>query len=90
MTSLSSTVASGTATFNGKATIQDITDPSNPLAVEGNATLQVDMTDMGEPGSSDQIAITVWNKSGGLWFASDWNGTRTVQQTLAGGNLVVH
>jgi len=90
MTSLSTTVASGTATFNGKATIQDITDPSNPLAVEGNATLQVDMTDMGEPGSSDQIAITVWNKSGGLWFASDWNGTRTVQQTLAGGNLVVH
>src|SRR5213076_1019325 len=68
MTSLSTTVASGTATFNGKATIQDITDPSNPLAVEGNATLQVDMTDMGEPGSSDQIAITVWNKSGGLWF----------------------
>src|SRR5438477_639357 len=90
MTSLSTTVASGTATFNGKATFQDITDPSNPLAVEGNATLQVDMTDLGEPGSSDQIAITVWNKSGGLWFASDWNGTRTVQQTLAGGNLVVH
>ncbi len=90
MTSLYATVASGTATFNGKASIQDITDQSNPLSVEGNATLQVDMTDMGEPGSSDQIAITVWNKSGGLWFASDWNGTKTVQQNLAGGNLVVH
>ena len=48
------------------------------------------MTDMGEPGSEDKIAITVWNKTGGLWFASNWDGTRTVEQTLAGGNLKVH
>jgi hypothetical protein len=47
------------------------------------------MTDMGEPGSSDSIAITVWNKNGGLWFASHWDGTKTVEQILAGGNLQV-
>src|SRR5207249_5694767 len=57
----------GTATFNGKANIQDITDPLSPIAVDGNATLQVKMTDRGEPGNTDSIAITVWNKSGGLW-----------------------
>jgi hypothetical protein len=36
------------------------------------------------------IGITVWNKAGGLWFASSWSGTKTVEQTLNGGNLVVH
>jgi hypothetical protein len=88
LTSLS-TSADGTATFNGKASIQDITNPLAPISVDGNASLQVTMTDKGEPGSADTIGITVWNKSGGLWFASNWNGTKTVEQKLAGGNLVV-
>jgi hypothetical protein len=79
-----------TATFNGKANIQDITDPNNPVSVDGNATLQVTMTDKGEPGSSDSIGITVWNKNGGLWFASKWDGAKTIEQILGGGNLVVH
>ena len=42
----------------------------NPSSIDGNATLQVTMTDNGEPGSSDTIGITVWNKQGGLWFSS--------------------
>jgi hypothetical protein len=88
MTSLS--VVGNQATFNGKANIQDITDPLNPIAIDGNATLQVKMTDMGEPGSSDTISITVWNKSGGLWFSSNWDGTKTIEQLLGSGNLVVH
>jgi len=79
-----------TAVFNGKANITDITNPLSPLSVDGGATLQVTMTDAGEPGSSDKIGITVFNKSGGLWYTSNWNGTSTVQQTIAGGNLVVH
>jgi hypothetical protein len=79
-----------TAVFNGKASIQDITDPLAPVSIDGNATLQVTMTDRGEPGNTDMISITVWNKSGGLWFSSNWNGTRTVEQYLIGGNLVVH
>ncbi|MGH9847192.1 MAG: hypothetical protein ACREEM_51505, partial [Blastocatellia bacterium] len=90
MTSLSTNVATGKATFNGKASIQDITNPLAPIAVDGNATLQVVMTDKGEPGNLDTIAITVWNKTGGLWFASNWNGTATIEQLLGGGNLVVH
>jgi hypothetical protein len=78
-----------TAIFNGKASIQDITDPTAPVSVDGNATLQVTMTDAGEPGTSDKIAITVWNKAGGVWFASNWNVTKTVEQFLAKGNLKV-
>jgi hypothetical protein len=38
---------------------------------------------------ADTISITVWNKSGGLWFASNWSGTKTVRQLLAGGNISV-
>ncbi|GAA4409267.1 hypothetical protein GCM10023187_32300 [Nibrella viscosa] len=91
MTSLSTlpTTAGGKAAYNGKASIQDITNPLAVVAVDGNATLQVTMTDNGEPGSSDAIAITVWNKLGGLWFASEWDGVKTLEKTLAGGNLVV-
>jgi hypothetical protein len=79
-----------TAVFNGKASIQDITNPLAPVSVDGNATLQVTMTDKGEPGSADSIAITVWNKSGGLWFSSNWDGTKTTEKFLGGGNLVIH
>jgi len=89
ITSLSTNPATGTATFNGKANIQDVTDPLSPISIDGNATLQVTMTDRGEPGNTDTIGITVWNKNGGLWFSSNWNGLRTIEQALAAGNLVV-
>ena len=79
-----------TAVFNGKGNIRDITDPLNPISVDGNGTLQVTMTDKGEPGSSDSISVTLWNKTGGLWFSSNWTGTKTIEQLLGGGNLVVH
>ena len=78
-----------TATFNGKANITDITDPLAPFSVDGNGSLQVVMTDRGEPGKTDTIGITLWNKDGGLWFTSNWDGTRTLEQVLGGGNLVV-
>jgi hypothetical protein len=93
MTSLAVQPATATAparaTFNGKASIQDITNPRAPIAVDGNATLQVTMTDTGGPGTQDLIGITVWNKDGGLWVASDWSGTKTTEKLLASGNLVV-
>jgi hypothetical protein len=79
-----------TATFNGKASIQDVTNPLAPVSVDGNATLQVTMTDKGEPGNTDDVGITVWNKNGGLWYSSNWNGVRTINQALAGGNIKVN
>jgi hypothetical protein len=95
-TSITATHPYPTATFNGKASIQDVTDPLNVIAVDGNAILQVTMTDKGEPGSTDTIGITVWNKAGGLWFSSNWQSfspPKTAEQTLGaspgGGNLKV-
>ena len=78
-----------TATFTGKAVIQDITDPANILSVDGNASLQVTMTDRGEPGTTDSVGITLWNKNGGLWYSSRWAGNKTTEQVIGGGNISV-
>jgi hypothetical protein len=77
------------ATFNGKANLQDITNPLAPVSLGGNLPLQVTMTDSGEPGSSDTIGIQQSNSNGSLLFSSKWSGTNTVEQLLGGGNLVV-
>lgn len=87
VTSPSQTTPS-TATFNSKANIQDITNPLLPINCDGG-TLQVTLSDAGEPGKYDKIGIILYNKNGGVWFSSNWDGTKTVNQQLAGGNLVV-
>ena len=66
MSSLTIDASTGKATPIGKASIQDITSPNNPISADGNAALQVVMTDNGEPGSADSMGMTVWNKAGGL------------------------
>jgi hypothetical protein len=77
------------AVWSGKATLMDVTDPLNPMDLGGNNTFQMEMTDRGEPGATDSISITLWNDAGGLLHSSNWNGTRSIEQTLGGGNLVV-
>ncbi|GAA3971381.1 hypothetical protein GCM10022407_16490 [Hymenobacter antarcticus] len=79
----------GQANFTGKANVQDVTNPLAPVSYGGNYQVQLSMTDNGNPGSTDRIAITVWNPGSTLWFASDWTGTQNAQLTLGGGNLVV-
>ncbi|MBA4276269.1 Ig-like domain repeat protein, partial [Flavobacterium sp.] len=79
----------GKAVFNGKANIQDITNPLAAISLDGNATLQVSMTDRGEPGKNDDISIMVWDKNSNVWFSSNWSGTSTSQQVLDGGNIKI-
>ena len=81
---------SGTATIVGKANITDITDPDNPVLIASNCTIQITLTDNGEPGTYDTISITLWSKNGTLLFSSNWNGVETIEQILTGGNLQVH
>lgn len=78
------------ANFTSKANITDITDPRNPIAIEGNATLQLWLTDYGDADSTDTIGIQVLSRGGGMWFSSHWDGFHTVEQALEGGNLSVH
>lgn len=81
---------SGTAELLAKANVVDVTDPLNPVSITSSATLQIRMKDNGEPGSTDMLSITLWSKSGVFIFSSNWNGVKTIEQTLQGGNLQVH
>lgn len=76
--------------FTADGVISDITGPGKGLAVENQATLQVLLTDRGEPGRDDSLAVAVWDRNDALWFSSRWNGHRTVEQTIGGGNLKIH
>jgi hypothetical protein len=78
-----------TGTFTTKANMTDITNPLAPMALGGNLKLQVDMTDAALGGQTDKVGITLWNTDGGLYFTSRWDGIKTVQQQLGGGNISV-
>ncbi|WP_252851503.1 PKD domain-containing protein [Aeoliella straminimaris] len=76
------------AEFIAKANFRDITDPLNPISLGGNLQLIATVTDAGEPGDSDSVAFTVWD-GGTLLYSSNWSGTLTTEQLLAGGNIQV-
>ena len=42
----------GHAEVVGKANLKDVTDSNNPISLGGNLTLNLVMTDNGEPGSA--------------------------------------
>ncbi len=85
----SSSTCFGTADFRSKARLFDITNPSSPILLLSNLTLQLTVTDRGEPGSNDSIGVTAWNGNT-LVFSSEWSGTKTVEELVDGGNTVVH
>jgi hypothetical protein len=76
------------STLVTKANLMDVTNPALPISVAGNLTLQLEMTDRGEPGTADDMAITLYNGSE-LWYSSNWNVTKTMPLVLTGGNVVV-
>ena len=85
------------ATFQTQANMTDVTNPLAPVSVPNGSggTLQMTMTDFGEPGSNgpagpDTMAITMTGKDGSLLYATNWQGGKAVEQLLTGGNLVVH
>ncbi len=81
---------SGSAELIAKANVIDVTNPLNPIIVASGATLNVTLKDKGEPGSTDLIGFTLWSKNKALLFSSKWDGVKTIQQVLDGGNLAVH
>jgi hypothetical protein len=86
-------VQTGEATFSGKASIQDLTNPSSPLSVDGGAVLQLKLRDVYRKtgDAPDTLAITVQKKDGGLWFSSNWIGSppRTEEKNIANGSLSI-
>ena len=81
---------SGTAESIAMANLIDVTDPLNPITIKNGVTLQVNQKDRRKPGSSDLVGFTLWAKNGTLLFSSKWNGVKTVNQKLDGGNLAIH
>jgi hypothetical protein len=82
------------AYFNTKANYSDITDPLNVIPGPGNLDLTVKMNDVSQGGSGDQVSIYLLKPGSSstpseLLFASNWNGTQPVLQTLGGGNVAV-
>ena len=77
------------ANFTCKANLTDVTDPLNIISYGGNHTLELKMTDNGEPGHLDSIAITLYKSDGILLMSSNWLNITTKEKKIANGNIVV-
>jgi len=77
----------GIASFRAKANLTDITNPLNPISIASNLSLQLTLTDKGATGDTIGAALYRGNT---LLFASEWDGSKTVEGTISGGNLSVH
>ncbi|MES2798256.1 MAG: hypothetical protein V4683_19970, partial [Bacteroidota bacterium] len=78
------------ASFTSKANLVEIIDGLS-VGIEGNANLQVSMIDKGTGANSllDVIAITLHRKAGGIWFSSEWNGSKTIEREISSGDIYV-
>ena len=74
------------ASFSGKCNMQLMDAAGNFITSVGNLTCRVDMTDLGEPGSSDRYAFTATNGSGGIVHQAGNVGSQVL---LGGGNIKI-
>lgn len=79
------------AQFSSKANISEIVN-GVAQSIEGNCTMQLDMFDgVDNPATTDKVdrlAITVYRSSGGIWFSSSWDGTKTTRRDLGAKDVV--
>ena len=79
---------SHTAVFTSKANLNRVTDGVTEI-IMGNLSLQITLTDNGDPGMVDMIGITVYNGSS-LIYSSNWPFSRTEELNLIAGNILVN
>lgn len=77
------------ATFSSKANLVEVLENGTKVGIESGSTLQLTMWDGGNGGTSDKFAITMQRKAGGVWFSSNWDGTKTIDQLIHTGNVSV-
>ena len=77
-----------TGTFSAKANLVEQLDDFSTVAIEGGATFQ--MVAHQSDCTTQQIAITLHRKAGGIWFSSNWNTTsaRTTLKSVTSGSKV--
>jgi MBG domain (YGX type) len=79
-----------TAYAAGSATLTDVTDPRQPIVVANAAPMLLTVIDDSPAKTQPKLSVVLFNRNGGLWFSSSWNGTRTIEQTLATGEAQIH
>src|SRR5262249_46380760 len=68
----------GQITMTGSATVRDTTNSLFPTTIDSNAAVELTFTL--HAGGPPTVSLTVWKRSGGLYYSSNWNGTRSVEQ----------
>ena len=78
--------AADPASFSSKGNLIDITTGAS---IEGGAQLQVELCDASPANGGDQIAITFYRKTGGVWYTIKWTGVKTVKKLIDSGVISV-
>ncbi len=78
-----------TAVLEARANLTDITDPALPVLEKSNLRLQARISDRGQTGNNDLLALSLW-EGNTLLFSSRWTGTSTTEQQISGGNLIIN
>jgi hypothetical protein len=80
--------------FEAKANVKELVEKSPGVyewgSVEGNSPIRATITDGGTSGI-DQIAVTFFRASGGIWFSNNWDVAlnKTVEQPIETGLITV-
>ena len=80
----------GIAYAAGSATLTDVTDARQPVVVASAAPMLLTVIDDSPAKTQPKLSLVLFNRGGGLWFSSSWDGARTVEQELATGTLQIH
>ena len=82
----------GAGGFSAKASITDVTNPSAVVGVDGGAVVQINLTHASTvtwTGSTYQswptVAVSVQSSKGGLWYAGQWDGVKSVAKPIFAG-----
>uniref|UniRef100_UPI001650587F MBG domain-containing protein n=1 Tax=Pontibacter beigongshangensis TaxID=2574733 RepID=UPI001650587F len=75
-------IKGSTAQFSGKANISEIFADGREESIEGNCSMQLDMTDVLNTGRGDQLAVIIHRAKGGVWYTNNWNGSKSVQSVV--------
>jgi hypothetical protein len=82
-------VAGGQAILGGTAALTDVTDGSTPIAVTTDALLLIEATDTGQPGRTNTLVVSMWDRAGGLWLSTNWDGVQPLEDVIVRGSLRV-
>lgn len=85
----STTPTTNVADLVATATLLDVTDPKRPVTVATGLRLAVRYVDDSSPSTPDTMTYGLWQPSGILVSAANWDGVRIKPLTLAGGQLLI-